>query len=760
MKLSKYNHDWVDIDKRMYRLSLRAFRIMKKVLRMNVNIHSACNINDGSIFVFNHFSRIETFIPQYLIHEENGSYCYSVGSGEFFKNDGILSSYLTKLGVVPHDHPRLFSILAKQILHGHKVVIFPEGGMVKDHRVVDDEGHYNMLCQTTMKVRKQHTGAAVLSHGLEVFKFIVRNAHRDMDMDRLLMWQKELDFHSLDELLAAVEIPTNIVASNITFYPLRATDNVLLKAVEYISNGLTLRQTEELIVEGNLITKDTDMDVVMSKVISTSGIWHSWKSSLTETFTDSIKSLDDVFSIGSVDKSWKGEMLHKHLIKCSNVTRDFYTKSIYSYVTINLSHLTSCLLMYRFKQNISFVNKKTLYKELYLTLKTLQHKSGVRLHDGLMRPNIYGDILNGNNVNMIKYIDSLEKQGLLIIGGDVIYLSGNFDSGVDPLTVRVENLLVVYYNEVQPVSIVGKVINKIVESVDTISNKDIAMHLLDDQQLSYEYDKNMYINDKYNSKFDGINSSDNKPFILFPKKSNGIVVLLIHGLLSSPYEVRGFGEYLCGIGYIVVGARIVGHGTSPYDLLSYSYEDWIKSVYEYFQITSMLSENIVIVGFSTGGLIALREEFSSDYRVKSVVVISAPFFYTDFRVKFAPLVHYVNRVVGLVIGNNGVKPFFKNIPENEHINYWLVPTRSIYEIGKLVKSVKKCLCDVTIPMLVIYSKDDTLVSVDGADYIYNNISSVDKEMHIIGSDCHGILYNNSDLIWERISMFIEKRLDI
>jgi esterase/lipase len=416
--------------------------------------------------------------------------------------------------------------------------------------------------------------------------------------------------------------------------------------------------------------------------------------------------------------------------------------------------------MYRFKKNISFVNKKTLYKELYLTLKTLQHKSEVRLHDGLIHPNIYGDILNGNNVNMIKYIDSLEKQGLLIIGGDVIYLSGKFDSGVDPLTVRVENLLVVYYNEVQPVSIVGKVINKIVESVDTISNKDIAMHLLDDQQLSYEYDKNIYINDKYNSKFDGINSSDNKPFILIPKKSNGIAVLLIHGLLSSPYEVKGFGEYLCGIGYIVVAARIVGHGTSPYDLLLYSYEDWIKSVYEYFQITSMLSENIVIVGFSTGGLIALREEFSSDYRVKSVVVISAPFFYTDLRVKFAPLVHYVNKVVGLLTSGNGVKPFFKNIPENEHINYWLVPTRSIYEIGKLVKSVKKSLCDITTPMLIIFSKDDVLVSVDGGDYIYNSISSLDKEMHIIGSDCHGILYNNSDLIWERISMFIEKRLDI
>ena len=756
----KYNRDWIDIDKRMYRLSIRSFRILKRLLRINNNIHSDINIDDGSIFVFNHFSRIETFIPQYLIHEENGSYCYSVGSGEFFKNDNILSSYLSKLGVVPHNHPRLFPILAKQILHGHKVVIFPEGGMVKDHRVVDDEGHYNMLCQTTMKVRKQHTGAAVLSHGLEVFKFIVRNAHRDMDMDRLLMWQKELDFNSLDELLDAVSKPTNIVASNITFYPLRVTDNVLLKAVEYISNGLTLRQTEELLVEGNLITKDTDMDVVMSKVISTSGIWHSWKSSLTETFTDSIKSLDDVFSIGDVDKSWKVDMLHKHLIKCSNLTRDYYTKSIHSYVTINLSHLISCLLMYRFKQNIVSISKDQLHKELYLVLKTLQQKSGIRLHSGLLTPHLYGDILSGNNVDVLKYIESLEKQGVLVIGSNTIYLSGKFNFNVDPLTVRVENLLVVYYNEIQPVSLVGNVVKSVISDMHKVTNKDIALHLLDDQKLSLTYDKKLYSNDKYNSKFSEINTSDDNPFILFPKKSNGVVILLIHGLLSSPAEVRGFGDYLCGIGYIVVGARIVGHGTSPYELMQYNHNDWIKSVYSYFDMASMLSKNIVIVGFSTGGAIALRKEFINDSRVKSIVVISAPIFYDDTRIKFVPIINGINKVVSTLLSCNGVKTFFKNIPENEHINYWIIPTFSIYEVGRLVKSIKSTLSNVTVPMLIIYSKDDSLVSVRGADYIYNNVVSSDKEMHIIGSDCHGILYNNSDLIWERISIFIEKRLDL
>ena len=95
---------------------------------------------------------------------------------------------------------------------------------------------------------------------------------------------------------------------------------------------------------------------------------------------------------------------------------------------------------------------------------------------------------------------------------------------------------------------------------------------------------------------------------------------------------------------------------------------------------------------------------------------------------------------------------------NEHINYWIIPTFSIYEVGRLVKSIKSTLSNVTVPMLIIYSKDDSLVSVRGADYIYNNVVSSDKEMHIIGSDCHGILYNNSDLIWERISIFIEKNL--
>jgi len=53
--------------------------------------------------------------------------------------------------VFPHNHPRLFPLLAAQVLRGRKVIIFPEGGMVKDRRVMDNQGHYNIYSRIPVK---------------------------------------------------------------------------------------------------------------------------------------------------------------------------------------------------------------------------------------------------------------------------------------------------------------------------------------------------------------------------------------------------------------------------------------------------------------------------------------------------------------------------------------------------------------------------------------------------------------------------------
>jgi hypothetical protein len=113
---------------------------VKKLLGVKIKLHAESQPEQGDIFLFNHFSRFETFIPQYLIYERTGAYSCAIAADEFFAEDTALARYLSNVGVFPHDHPRLFPMLAAQILRGRKVIVFPEGGMVKDRQVMDRHG--------------------------------------------------------------------------------------------------------------------------------------------------------------------------------------------------------------------------------------------------------------------------------------------------------------------------------------------------------------------------------------------------------------------------------------------------------------------------------------------------------------------------------------------------------------------------------------------------------------------------------------------
>ena len=110
------------INSKVYDFCVRAFRTTKKLLKLNIKLHQDDDsgqdtVREGNIFLFNHFARFETFIPQYLIHEATGAYCRSVAAAEFFDGDERFSQFLYSIGVVPNDLPNLFPFLARELLH-------------------------------------------------------------------------------------------------------------------------------------------------------------------------------------------------------------------------------------------------------------------------------------------------------------------------------------------------------------------------------------------------------------------------------------------------------------------------------------------------------------------------------------------------------------------------------------------------------------------------------------------------------------------
>jgi hypothetical protein len=73
------------INETAYQWCVRAFSLVQRQLGLRIAVHDADDkIGHGQIFLFNHFARFETIIPQYVIHRATGAYCRTVATHELF----------------------------------------------------------------------------------------------------------------------------------------------------------------------------------------------------------------------------------------------------------------------------------------------------------------------------------------------------------------------------------------------------------------------------------------------------------------------------------------------------------------------------------------------------------------------------------------------------------------------------------------------------------------------------------------------------
>ena len=757
MKGKLYNTDWYDIDTTMYNRSVQIFRSVKNMLSVNMKLHADDQIEQGDIFLFNHFSRFETFIPQFLIYEQTGIYSCAIASGEFFKEESLLSKYLQNVGVFPHNHPRLFPILAGQIFRGRKVIIFPEGGMVKDRQVIDKKGQYSIFSRVTGLRRKHHTGAAVLAQGIEAFKTSVRNAYCNKKYELLTAWKEQLNLDSLEQLLTAALKPTLIVPANITFYPIRASENFLQQSIKMFSDNLSLRQTEELLVEGNILFKDTDMDIRMGKPVDPYHVWHWWNRYLLDLLSSENLSLDDIFTLPIQPKNFTQKMMGLYFKKNAGDTRDQYMEDIYANVTINLSHLASSLILLCLDQGMLEIAKQRFYTTLYIAIKHLQKDQHVNLHRSLLNPEEYAKLIEGTSERFEHFI-RMAKTNELISESDQCYrflpkLLEEHDFDI----IRMENLIAVYSNEAKPIKAITRTLKKALHEYQKTSLKEMTAWHFDDEFYSLAWEQKKYNAPRYTE----INQQETakanpEPFLLQPKTANGKGILLVHGLLARPAELRSYGEFLCKQGYVVIGPRLEGHGTSPHALRDQSWEDWYGSILRCFHILKHNCEKIVLIGFSSGGALTLNLAAENHPEVIGVVAVSVPVKFVNRAFMLVPLLHGTNKLVKWVSTFEGVKHFIENIPEHPDINYRNTPVRSLYELRRLIQTLDDVLPQVKIPGLIIHADQDPVVAVESAATIMEELGSENKQLKIINADHHGILKDNSGDSWAIINHFLDQ----
>ena len=227
--------------------------------------------------------------------------------------------------------------------------------------------------------------------------------------------------------------------------------------------------------------------------------------------------------------------------------------------------------------------------------------------------------------------------------------------------------------------------------------------------------------------------------------SDGIYI--IHGFTNSTYEVKDLALYLSKQGFYTKIENLPGHGTSPEDCNRYKYTDWIEFVEQGVAEMASKCENLFVIGISMGSILAMH--LSSLFPLKAAVFASiAIIFQDEFGVRIlTPIFHRL-----IPFREKGYS-YPKHIRVNiKFLGYEVWPMTAVNEMRKLTNVVKPTLHSIKCPSLLIHSDKDKLSLKENINYVYENISSEQKDKLVVHEANHNLFMPSSDqkIIFDKV----------
>lgn len=683
-----------------------------KASEADIRVHDVDNIPASHVlFVVNHFTRMETAFLPYVIHKNTGQYCLSLADSSFFK--GKLDSLLHKMGAVSTKDPDRDRVLSNALLTGRiSVIIYPEGQMIKDKKIVEKG---KLLVYNTGIRRPPHSGAASIALRSEIYRQIIRKLYHKGRKEDLEIFMKTYGINR-EDMAGVLTGSTYIVPVNITYYPIRARNNIIKQLVEKFAGEITGRFAEELEVEGTMLTKGVDIDINFGRAIKMSD------------YVNRTRIVSNIFRCGKetcLDDIADSEEIKKLSLKVMQK----YMSSIYSMTTVNHDHIFAYILA-NYPKNVihdyDFKNRASLVIERIKALKISSFHSTL-----LKRNNIGADVFHEKYNS---FMEEAVKNKLIELNGDLIMRnSGLFSLIYSFHIIRKDNFVEVLNNEIEPLTELTAMLRKVMLMPPWLVKIKVRDTFL-------KLDKKIYLDDYNRFYREGETRHENIGAPIFMHNIfNRYGVILVHGYMAAPEEMRHLAERIHRAGYSVYVARLKGHGTSPKDLSQVRWQDWNESVNRGYVIMKNSVSEFAVCGFSTGAGLALLQAEQKGEKFKALISIAAPLRLQDIRAYLSGAVTMFNTILKKFRLDKNRVEFIPNVPENPDINYPRNPVSGIYELGQLMKVVESGLSSIKIPSLIIQADNDPVVNPLSAEEIYSKISSADKKLVRIKSARHGIV---------------------
>lgn len=216
--------------------------------------------------------------------------------------------------------------------------------------------------------------------------------------------------------------------------------------------------------------------------------------------------------------------------------------------------------------------------------------------------------------------------------------------------------------------------------------------------------------------------------------------LLIHGFTGGPFEMQPLADHLQQCNYTTLCPTLSGHGTNKRELARTTWKDWLQSAEDNYLQLARRHSQIVVIGFSMGGLLAVN--LAVKYPVSKLVTVSMPIYPLWFK-------QLARNVVADIKGGN-----YQHL-RKYYANSSSTPLKAIINLFSLIRHTKPLLTSLQVPWLILQGLEDDTVHPKSALYIYQQAGSMQKYLKTLPFSGHQVFSSQEKkLVVDYISRFI------
>jgi carboxylesterase len=223
--------------------------------------------------------------------------------------------------------------------------------------------------------------------------------------------------------------------------------------------------------------------------------------------------------------------------------------------------------------------------------------------------------------------------------------------------------------------------------------------------------------------------------------------LCLHGFTGTPYEVAPLARALSAAGFSVSSPLLAGHGADLAALAATRWPDWLASAEAAFDRLREASDGgpVALVGFSMGGLLALRLARLRPADVSALVALSVPLRLRPWQVAatqvWRRLPSFLCRGPLAVIRKRGGSDVTDPDVRKANPGLGAMPIAGIAELVALGSVVGRDLAFVRQPTLVVHGERDRTVALASSYELAGSLAAdvvehlwLSHSAHLVGVD--------------------------